>query len=102
MGACVIAAYIFTFVIYFFFFQAEDGIRDDLVTGVQTCALPIWLRVSIRHRFQKNLKQKTVFHHAVWHVFLAKKWPVYKKSLRENGSWQPKTVFRYGDRKSVV
>src|SRR5207244_8568351 len=24
------------------FFQAEDGIRDDLVTGVQTCALPIW------------------------------------------------------------
>src|SRR5258708_8696188 len=26
-----------------FFFQAEDGIRDDLVTGVQTCALPIYL-----------------------------------------------------------
>src|SRR5258708_22207821 len=26
---------------YVFFFQAEDGIRDDLVTGVQTCALPI-------------------------------------------------------------
>src|SRR5438552_4889391 len=26
----------------FFFFQAEDGIRDDLVTGVQTYALPIW------------------------------------------------------------
>src|SRR5207249_7210060 len=28
-------------VIYFFFFQAEDGIRDRNVTGVQTCALPI-------------------------------------------------------------
>ena len=28
-------------VLCFFFFQAEDGIRDDLVTGVQTCALPI-------------------------------------------------------------
>src|SRR5256885_11706341 len=27
---------------YFFFFQAEDGIRDYKVTGVQTCALPIW------------------------------------------------------------
>src|SRR5260370_14857827 len=26
---------------YFFFFQAEDGIRDSSVTGVQTCALPI-------------------------------------------------------------
>src|SRR2546421_6115208 len=25
----------------FFFFQAEDGIRDLIVTGVQTCALPI-------------------------------------------------------------
>src|SRR2546430_2243754 len=27
----------------FFFFQAEDGIRDLTVTGVQTCALPIWI-----------------------------------------------------------
>src|SRR2546430_11825766 len=27
----------------FFFFQAEDGIRDLTVTGVQTCALPIFL-----------------------------------------------------------
>src|SRR6266536_1385310 len=27
--------------VFFFFFQAEDGIRDPLVTGVQTCALPI-------------------------------------------------------------
>src|SRR3972149_3650764 len=27
---------------FFFFFQAEDGIRDLTVTGVQTCALPIW------------------------------------------------------------
>src|SRR5215813_4342307 len=29
---------------FFFFFQAEDGIRDADVTGVQTCALPIMLR----------------------------------------------------------
>src|SRR5256885_4064042 len=28
--------------VFFFFFQAEDGIRDYKVTGVQTCALPIW------------------------------------------------------------
>src|SRR6266496_4570634 len=27
--------------VFFFFFQAEDGIRDLYVTGVQTCALPI-------------------------------------------------------------
>src|SRR3712207_5948111 len=32
-----------------FFFQAEDGIRDIGVTGVQTCALPISLLVQIRH-----------------------------------------------------
>src|SRR5256885_12822037 len=30
-------------VVFFFFFQAEDGIRDYKVTGVQTCALPISL-----------------------------------------------------------
>src|SRR5256886_14711165 len=29
---------------FFFFFQAEDGIRYLTVTGVQTCALPIWAR----------------------------------------------------------
>src|SRR5258706_11744998 len=28
--------------LFFFFFQAEDGIRDWSVTGVQTCALPIF------------------------------------------------------------
>src|SRR5256886_6790773 len=34
--------YIFVIVLcFFFFFQAEDGIRDLTVTGVQTCALPI-------------------------------------------------------------
>src|SRR2546425_4271322 len=30
-----------------FFFQAEDGIRDKLVTGVQTCALPISFSMSV-------------------------------------------------------
>ena len=34
--------FVFGFV-FFFFFQAEDGIRDWSVTGVQTCALPILL-----------------------------------------------------------
>src|SRR2546430_5486728 len=32
----------------FFFFQAEDGIRDLTVTGVQTCALPTWARECVR------------------------------------------------------
>src|SRR5260370_24849835 len=34
-------------VYFFFFFQAEDGIRDSSVTGVQTCALPISSEVQI-------------------------------------------------------
>src|SRR5690349_24723590 len=33
--------------IIFFFFQAEDGIRDLYVTGVQTCALPIYIATSV-------------------------------------------------------
>src|SRR5205809_987101 len=37
----------FILVIIFFFFQAEDGIRDVAVTGVQTCALPISRRRSL-------------------------------------------------------
>src|SRR5436305_8287633 len=32
----------YLFFVFFFFFQAEDGIRDADVTGVQTCALPIY------------------------------------------------------------
>src|SRR5437773_8022321 len=38
LGLLVLSSYCFYL---FFFFQAEDGIRDRDVTGVQTCALPI-------------------------------------------------------------
>src|SRR5207302_7768946 len=37
-----------SYVWLFFFFQAEDGIRDFHVTGVQTCALPIYTASMIR------------------------------------------------------
>src|SRR2546425_10273649 len=47
----MLVMWVYVFLIYlhffFFFFQAEDGIRDKLVTGVQTCALPISLRVRL-------------------------------------------------------
>src|SRR2546425_1238174 len=57
----------------FFFFQAEDGIRDKLVTGVQTCALPIYLlqqrpqdtRLVVHHLFRCG---KAVFGPALHHV----------------------------------
>src|SRR5258708_25985457 len=48
----------------FFFFQAEDGIRDDLVTGVQTCALPIWFLAAARQ------KPPTVFGNRLRRQFL--------------------------------
>src|SRR5690606_40592029 len=42
--------YVITVLFLFFFFQAEDGIRDFHVTGVQTCALPISRRTQRRER----------------------------------------------------
>src|SRR5205085_9461599 len=42
-------------VAYVFFFQAEDGIRDLTVTGVQTCALPIWRRILVFHARERLL-----------------------------------------------
>src|SRR5699024_11707270 len=42
---------------YVFFFQAEDGIRDRNVTGVQTCALPI---CSLRNSFRASLQYSYV------------------------------------------
>src|SRR6266436_8302606 len=63
--------------VFFFFFQAEDGIRDVAVTGVQTCALPIWKYraftthrsrvtshcLSIRHRSYNFFHFRDVHHH---------------------------------------
>ena len=40
--------FFFFFLFLFFFFQAEDGIRDTSVTGVQTCALPIFINYHIK------------------------------------------------------
>src|SRR5206468_8579396 len=42
----------------FFFFQAEDGIRDLIVTGVQTCALPIFDVVAHPDRLTEPLIRK--------------------------------------------
>src|SRR6266576_4775394 len=44
----------------FFFFQAEDGIRDLYVTGVQTCALPILQ--------QRWLRRGSVLRQCQWHI----------------------------------
>src|SRR5712664_3688744 len=55
--------------VFFFFFQAEDGIRDLIVTGVQTCALPISLQPTLR----AGAWQVTVAVHAAKQIIAV--WP---------------------------
>src|SRR6266403_3269392 len=51
---------------FFFFFQAEDGIRDLYVTGAQTCALPIFaVRVPGDNTLIKTLQDKHIEYEAV-------------------------------------
>ena len=67
--------------ISFFFFQAEDGIRDRDVTGVQTCALPIYFLDNLSN-WWKTKRNKII----------------NCEALPFTGGW-----FLYlGDRKSVV
>src|SRR2546430_5203742 len=47
----------------FFFFQAEDGIRDLTVTGVQTCALPISARQLLARRLPRAAAREHARHH---------------------------------------
>src|SRR5437870_13037816 len=47
---------------YFFFFQAEDGIRDGHVTGVQTCALPIFTPVLKNCQFLDGNPDEGTYH----------------------------------------
>ena len=64
-------------VFFSFFFQAEDGIRDSPVTGVQTCALPIWVGNIWVYRIREDgeTKVKTLsserdipFHPTLWNT----------------------------------
>src|SRR2546426_6389690 len=46
MSHAVLLGRVLSSTVVIFFFQAEDGIRDYKVTGVQTCALPIYLQAN--------------------------------------------------------
>src|SRR5690625_5869775 len=70
---------------FFFFFQAEDGIRDGHVTGVQTCALPIWWCLL------QGGTADTVLHESIqqlptWREGVAVANPADRKSTRLNSS----------------
>src|SRR5256885_5541946 len=84
---------------FFFFFQAEDGIRDYKVTGVQTCALPIWPDVRLidvatkaaaqmKDRLKDQPMVLSTAQLAIGQTLFA--------------LWRPKEAYDLVDRKSVV
>src|SRR5260221_12576023 len=77
---------------FFFFFQAEDGIRDHCVTGVQTCALPIFqypMRYAAAHGFAE-----------------VQNWPVDSQgkdlSVVHNQTDGPVSLFVHGSRENFM
>src|SRR5439155_3605230 len=64
----------------FFFFQAEDGIRDGHVTGVQTCALPIFALWQVHRSW--NRPRDLVFDHS----------RIIRMRLSSPGSSEPKSL----------
>ena len=65
MRGVLIVCFFFFFIL--FFFQAEDGIRDRLVTGVQTCALPIFCNTAVVVTVPAEEEHLS----ATWRVFFA-------------------------------
>src|SRR3712207_8063144 len=67
---------------FFFFFQAEDGIRDIGVTGVQTCALPIFTTIvadevwteTIPQRCLDKRRHETIFDGEPWDLRVLDSW----------------------------
>src|SRR5207244_10057453 len=59
------------------FFQAEDGIRDDLVTGVQTCALPIFGSREVGQNKAAGLRER-----------LERTYPHIASVTHHEGTWQ--------------
>src|SRR2546430_11141746 len=84
-----------------FFFQAEDGIRDLTVTGVQTCALPIF---SCRTTVPKRQGGGRKLTHAVERMFAIVKVTSNNVGGMVRLEWRDETgrVHRGGDRESVV
>src|SRR5947208_12215822 len=85
----------------YFFFQAEDGIRDDLVTGVQTCALPIYLTMvlttsllGLRHVFVRTPWQTTYI--AIYCAFIG---TVFESAIIDSDHWRHYFLMRSEERR---
>src|SRR5256885_4496458 len=85
---------------FFFFFQAEDGIRDYKVTGVQTCALPI------SHIKRRATNHKPASPGSGWLAWGQIAGAVADPAIKFANTRQPARQFVvrkiHGDRKSVV
>src|SRR2546430_5827557 len=85
------------------FFQAEDGIRDLTVTGVQTCALPIypeWIDEGFATGAARGLTHAPLPDHAYWEKWFPGDWV---SEMREQiRLWFYSQLFFSVDRKSVV
>src|SRR6266567_349837 len=86
---------------FFFFFQAEDGIRDLTVTGVQTCALPISARACLtllsgrRHRVYGGVavmtpSGETASRRVVSHVSMKRLSEAELDAYLKSGEWHGK------------
>src|SRR3712207_7453765 len=76
--------------ILLFFFQAEDGIRDIGVTGVQTCALPIFSAPTLylkENRFLRNIGGIVLIAAALIFAFIGLS--SYWVHLADFSTWQP-------------
>src|SRR5207249_5373253 len=69
---------------FFFFFQAEDGIRDRNVTGVQTCALPILL---LRTQSIRIFLPDTQKRSGTIQILTAKYWMYLHDSFCSQADW---------------
>src|SRR2546429_3597970 len=98
MSCVVIVLYAGDVTVYFFFFQAEDGIRDVAVTGVQTCALPIWEVPGISYSRASPMSTRSAPFTSLTFV-MAPCLPSARMSKLNSGVFP---IGRPGDRKSVV
>src|SRR2546429_2089459 len=85
---------------FFFFFQAEDGIRDVAVTGVQTCALPICWKFYATEGTRKYLARAGVEASLIYKISEHKK-PSLAKAIEQKAFDLMISIPRR-DRKSVV
>src|SRR2546429_2996918 len=82
----------------FFFFQAEDGIRDVAVTGVQTCALPIYAMAA---NGMRDAGYQYVVIDDCWQVARDAQGRLIADTARFPGGIKPLADYVHADRKSV-